>query len=150
MKFENLFHLMVICFFGLTACQGKPQKDTDKQDVRISLSDDSSVVELHDLPLDVLDYLGSDTLGEKEWQGFFAVYPDPGDPELKDLQRPVSGSYSVKDKIILFIPTKEFKKDNVYFARFYMRNILAKPSEVVMGERGLSAPAEVVEFEFKR
>jgi hypothetical protein len=150
MKFENLFHIMLICFLGLTACKGKQREDLPRQQVRLSLSADSSAVELHGLPADVLESLGTDSLGEKQWQSFFGVYSDPGDPELKDLQRPVSGSYSVKDSIISFVPAEEFEKDSLYFTRFYSRYILDKPSDVIMGEGGISAQAEVVEFVFKR
>jgi hypothetical protein len=150
MKFENLFHIVLICFLVLTACRGNREQNLHGKQVRFSLSPDSSAVALQGLPADVLEYLGSDTLAEKEWQAFFGVYPEPEDPELKDIQRPVSGSYSVKDSIILFVPAEAFKKDSLYFARFYSRSILAKPSDVIMGEGGLSAQADVVEFVFKR
>ncbi|NEU08990.1 hypothetical protein GZH53_11760 [Flavihumibacter sp. R14] len=150
MKVENLFHLILICFLGLMACSNKKALNTPHEKVRFSLAADSSAVEMHGLSSDVLDYLGSDSLGEKEWQSFFSVYPDHGDPELKDLQRPLAGQYLLKDSVISFVPAEEFKKDSVYFARFYTRNILGKPSDLVMDGRGLSEQAEIVEFSFKK
>ena len=150
MKFENLFHIMLICFLALGACEQKAATDGALESVKFSLSADSSGVELHKLSADVLDFLQSDTLTEKQWQAFFGVYPEPGDPELRDFQKALPGNYRLMDSVIIFSPAERFRKDSVYFARFYKRNILAKPSDVILGDRGLSAENDIVEFVFKR
>ena len=150
MKFENLFHIMLICFLTLGACNRKEAENGALERVRFSLSADSSSVEVHKLPADVLDFLQADTLSEKQWQAFFGVYRQPVDAELKDFQKPLSGSYRLQDSLIIFSPSEDFRKDSVYFARFYKRNILVKPSDVILGDRGLSAETDVIEFDFKR
>jgi hypothetical protein len=150
MKVENLFHIILIFLVGLSSCSRKSAEQAPEQSIRISLSEDSSGVELHGLDADVLEWLGTDTLGEKEWQGFFAIFSDQGDPELRDLQRPLAGEYRVKDRMILFVPAEKFKPDSVYFARYYSRDILEKPSDLIMREGSLSGNAGVVEFVFKR
>ena len=149
MKFENVLHIILISFSCLTACSSNPTPSALQKGVHITLSADSSTVELHDVELDVLEYLQGDSLSKKEWQGLFAVYPDTNDPELRDLQFPLEGNYIVRDSIIVFLPKEDFKKDSQYFARFYRRKILGKPSDVVI-EGNLSRQTQTVEFNFKR
>jgi len=150
MKFENLFHIMLICFLAITGCADRQAKIAAAQQPRLSLSADSSAVELHDLPADILEHFRTDTLTIREWQGFFAVYRDPGDPELKDIQAPLAGTYSVNDSLVVFVPDDDFVSDSGYFARYYDRNILAAPSDIVVNKRGLSAEVKVVEVVFRR
>jgi len=150
MKVENLFHIIVICFLGLGACKGKQRDVYMLPQLRFSLSADSSSVELHGLPADFIDALSADSLGEKEWQGLLGVYSDPNDPEMRDFQRPLAGQYSLRDSVVLFVPAEAFKRDSVYFARFYNQHILAKPSDMIMGDRRISGDAEVLEFVFTK
>lgn len=131
------------------ACQEKTSETISGQKVQINLSADSSEVELHHVRQDVLEYLQSDSIGEKEWQGFFSVYPTPVDPEMRDFQEPLPGNYQVRDSAIVFTPEKEFEKDSLYFARCYSRQLMEEPSDLVMG-RKLLVESEFVEFDFKR
>ena len=149
MKVENLFHIILISLLVMTACNSKPAPQAKQKEVHISLSADSSTVELHMLQPDVLEYLQRDSLTRKEWQNVFAVYPDVTDPELRDLQPALEGDYLVKDSIIVFLPKEGFKNDSAYFARFYSPQILMKPSDVIM-EGNLSRRAEIIEFNFRR
>lgn len=151
MLVANLVHriLVIISLLLLMACQSKPSAPSVTGKVQIRLSADSSAVELHGVRPDVIEYLQSDSIGEKEWQSFFSVYPAPEDPELRDLQRPLPGNYLIRDTTIVFIPEEKFEKDSLYFARCYSRQIMDEPSDLVMG-RKLPAGAEFVEFDFKR
>ena len=133
----------------MAACNPKPSPGALQKGVHISISADSSSVELHKLEPDVLEYLQEDSLTVKEWQSVFAVYQDVNDPELRDLQPALEGKYFVRDSVIIFLPKEGFKNDSVYYARFYSPQILMKPSDVI-GEGNLSKRAEVVEFSFKR
>lgn len=150
MEVRNLlvFSIMNVMLFT-TACREKTSETSSGKRVQISLSADSSAVELRHVRPDVLEYLQSDSLSLKEWQSFFSVFLTPGDPELRDLQRPLNGRYSVRDTTIVFIPEKQFEKDSLYFARCFSRQIMDEPSDLVMG-RKLSAESEFVEFNFKR
>ncbi|HUH33248.1 MAG TPA: hypothetical protein VLZ28_04795 [Daejeonella sp.] len=131
------------------SCNSSPAPEEIQKGVHISLSADSSTVELHDVEPDVLAYLQKESLSNKEWQSLFAVYPDTNDPELRDLQFPLEGNYVIRDSFIVFLPKEAFKKDSAYFARFYRSQILMKPSDVIK-EGNLSRRAEVVEFNFRR
>lgn len=150
MKLDKLAHsIFMISLFLVAACQSKPTAPSLANQVQIRLSADSSSVELHAVRPDVVDYLKSDSIGLKEWQSFFSVYPAPADPEMRDFQRPLPGSYRVRDTTIVFIPNEQFEKDSLYFVRCYSRQIMDEPSDLVMGEK-LSVATEFVEFEFKR
>lgn len=149
MKIENTLHIILISFLCLTACSSKPSPGALQKGVHISLSADSSTIELHNLQPDVLEYLQRDSLTKKEWQSVFAVYQDISDPELRDLQKALEGKYLVRDSMIIFLPTEGFKRDSAYFARFYSPKILAKPSDVIV-EGNLSRQSETVEFIFRR
>jgi len=149
MKFEKILHIILIGIPYLSACSSHPSPDVLQKGVHISLSADSSSVELHRVQPDVLAYLQGDSLSRKDWQSLFAVYPDSPDPELRDLQIPLEGDYVLRDSTIVFLPHEGFKKDSAYFARFYSRKILGTPSDVVL-EGNLSGQAKTVEYKFRR
>lgn len=149
MKIENLFHFILISFLIISACNRNQSSLASPNEVNISLSVDSTAVELHDVRPDVLEYFRSDSINEKDWQSFFAIYPESHDPEMRDLQQPLKGIYTVKDSTILFVPKDKFEKDIVYFARCYSRKVLSKPSDIIWGGK-LSEKTEPIELVFKR
>ncbi len=149
MKIENLFQIILISFLVFAACKAKPGIDAVAQQITIALSSDSTSVELRRVPEHILQYLRTDSLTQKEWQTFFSVYPDVSNPEIRDLQLPLGGNYLVRDSLILFIPTTKFERDSSYFARFYSRKLIDKPSDVIRGKK-LFEDSKVVEFGFKR
>ena len=149
MKFENLFQIILVSFLVFAGCDSKPTQQALPKKVVISLSADSSFVILQRLPADVLDYLKADSIGQRQWQSIFSVYTDPKNPELRDFQSPLSGIYKVEDSLIYFIPDKAFQKDSAYFSRFYGRDILAQPSDIIKGHK-LKGQAQVTEFDFIR
>lgn len=149
MKIENLFQLILISFMALIACNVDLKPELVPKSIRITLSADSSSVELHRVPKTILDYLQTDSLSQQEWQSFFSVYRDASDPEFRDMQPALDGNYILKDSLILFIPNEKFKKDSAYNARCYTRHLMAKPSDIIKGQK-LSGQTEVIEFGFKR
>jgi hypothetical protein len=146
MKIENLFHIILFIILLLSACGNDQSADRSKTEAFLQLSADSTGVELHHLDVEAIEYLKSDSIGEKEWQSFFSVYPDSKDPELRGLQVPLSGNYTIRDSIIFFTPAEKFKKDSVYFARFYRHALLSSSSEIIEGRKifGQSKPIELV------
>lgn len=150
MDVRNLLVFIIMNAMLLTAaCREKTSETSSGKRVQISLSSDSSAVQLCHVRPDVLEYLKSDSLSLKEWQSFFSVFPTPKDPEMRDFQPSLPGSYSVRDTTIVFIPEEPFAKDSSYFARCFSRQIMDEPSDLLMGKK-LSAESEFVEFDFKR
>lgn len=146
---RNVLRIILISILCLSACSSDPSPAALQKGVHISLSADSSSVELHLVQPDVLEYLKEDSLSKKEWNGLFAVYRDPKDPELRDLQLPLKGNYLVKDSVIVFLPLEGFERDSGYFARFYSPKTLVKPSDAI-AEGNLARKPEIVEFNFIR
>lgn len=149
MKFENLFHIILISFLAITACNPNSISETSQPIITISLSADSTAVELHQVPQHILEYFQADSLSLKEWQSFFSVYPDASDPELRGLQSSLTGRYFLQDSTIVFVPQQKFQKDSTYYARFYIPKALSKPSDIFIG-KNISDDSELIEFDFKR
>lgn len=149
MKIENLFQFILISFLAVTACNADTTTGVPPQRMSLSLSADSSAVELRQVPEHILEYFQSDSLSQKEWQSFFSVYPDASNPELRGLQAAIAGRYVLHDSTIVFIPQEKFQKDSAYYARCYTRSLLATPSDIIKG-KNISSDAEFIEFDFKR
>lgn len=147
MKVENLFHILLIILLGCVSCKPKSSKPGSESRVQFQLSSDSSTIVLHHANAALLEYLREDSLSEKQWQSFFSVYTDPGDEELRDIQKPIQGQYLLRDSLIIFVPAEKFHQGVKYFARFYNRHVLDKPSDVIR-ERKLGE-SEFTEFSFK-
>lgn len=146
MKFENLFHILLFFLLAVVSCKLKPSDPGIQNHVQIKLSADSSAIELYHAHTELLEYLKQDTLSGKQWQSFFAIYADPGEEELREIQKPLEGKYMLQDSLIIFVPGEKFKKGASYFARYYNRHVLDKASDVIR-ERNLGE-SEFTEFRF--
>ncbi|MEO8795949.1 MAG: hypothetical protein ABI390_10815, partial [Daejeonella sp.] len=56
---------------------------------------------------------------------------EPKDPDLRDIQKPLAGNYSVKDSTINFKPAQQFKKGEAYFVQCYARKIYVAPQDFI-------------------
>jgi hypothetical protein len=146
---ENLFRIIIISFLISTSCGQKQSPIALKPDVFISLSADSTTIELHRIPKDVLNYFKSDSIESKEWASFFAVYPDSKNIELRDFQPVLSGTYRVNDSLIVFKPDISFKSDSAYFARCYNHELWFEPSKIISASKSYG-PAPIAELFFVR
>ncbi|MBC7743878.1 MAG: hypothetical protein H7096_02110 [Flavobacterium sp.] len=115
----------------------------------LALSLDSTTIELHGMPEDVLNYFKTKKIDEKVWESFFAVYPETKNKELKDFQLAIKGKYRVRDSLIVFLPHINFVIDSSYFARCYSQNLLSKPSDILLGKK-ISGKKPIAELEFTR
>lgn len=147
MKVENLFHIFLIILLTVTSCKTKPTRSEVSDHAQFRLSADSTAVELTHANTELLEYLKQDSLTEKQWQSFFAVYPDPGVEELRDLQKPIQGKYLLQDSLIIFVPQQKFQNGAGYFARYYNRNVLNTPSDIL--REGKLGATEFIEYSFK-
>lgn len=147
MKLKILFYISAIFFLTLLGCRGSQTAKTPNSGIKIRLSTDSSSVELYNIPLNILEELGSDSLDEDQWKDFFAVYEDTADTEMRDYQPALDGSYSVKDSLIEFIPNDKFTKGQSYFSRCYTKDILEEPEDII-SKRDLSSTGGYLEHKF--
>ena len=135
MKVENLFHIILFIFIIASGCKPPAQSTNNSTFLIIRLSPDSSAVELHGVPAEVLADFKSDSLTEKEWNSFFAIYKVPADPELRDIERPVTGVYQVKDSVVNFTPKDPFLKKQSYFVQCYARKLFVEPEDIVKSRK---------------
>lgn len=149
MKIENLFHIILFSLLVLSGCDQKAPNISFTKQLYISLSEDSSAIELHKVRPDVLEYFTSDSISEKDWKGFLSIYPETNDLETRDLQKPLDGKYIVRDSLIVFIPDPEFQKGSSYFVRVYSKDIISKPADIILGGK-LQQQSKPLEFVFKR
>ena len=135
MKVENLFHIISFIFLIASGCKPPVQSANNSTSLVIRLSQDSSAVELHGVPAEVLADFKYDSLTEKEWNSFFAIYNVPADPELRDIERPVKGSYVIKDSIVNFTPAEPFHKKQSYFVQCYARKLFVEPEDIIKSRK---------------
>jgi hypothetical protein len=148
MKFKNLFYITAFIFLTLSACGGTEKPGIAASGIKIRLSQDSSSVQLYNIPLNIAEELRADSMGTDQWKDFFAVYEEPADKEMRDFQPALDGSYTVKDSLVEFVPSKEFVKGRSYFSRSYAKDILEEAEDVI-SERDLTPANEFMEFKFK-
>ena len=149
MKVEILFHIISFIFLIACGCKSPGQSTNNSTSLIIRLSPDSLAVELHGVPSEVLADFKSDSLTEKEWNSFFAIYKVPSDPELRDIERPLKGDYVVKDSIVNFMPAEPFHKKQSYFVQCYARKLFVEPEDIIKSRKlpSRSSVQEVV-FDF--
>lgn len=147
MKVKNLFHLMTIIFLTFSACSRNNDVEEVDNGLKIRLTADSSSVELYHIPLQVIDELRSESLQYEQWQNFFAVYEETADPDMRDFQPALSGSYALQDSMVVFKPDTVFQKGTAYFSRCYTREILTEP-ENILSKRDLSPTEDFIEYRF--
>lgn len=116
--------------------------------IKIKLNSDSSAVELTDIPAHVLEEFTSDSLDFSQWSNFFAVYEEVKDPEMRDFQSAITGTYRIDKNVITFRPDSAFGKGKSYFSRCYTKVLLSGPEDILSSGK-LSASDNSVEFRFK-
>ncbi len=148
MKFENLFHIMLIIFLTFYGCGQNEKKNDPETGMLIRLTADSTAVELYNIPGYVVEEFLADSLNESLWTNFFAVYEETSDPELRDLQPALEGSYEIRDRRVQFYPAGGFRKGILYFARCYTKNLLQQPQDLI-SSRKLFSSEGFIEFKFR-
>ena len=147
MKLKNLFHIILIIFLTFYGCSQAERKQTSDKGLSLRLSADSTAVELFNIPVHIIEEFRSDSLEASQWKNFFAVYEEPADPEMRDYQAAIDGSYTVTDSLVEFIPTNGFVKGRSYFSRCYTKYILEEPEDII-SKRDLSPTDGFLEYKF--
>lgn len=147
MKLKNLFHITVIIFLTFYGCGPDKKQTKANTGVGIRLSADSSSVELRNIPVYALDELLRDSLKTEQWKDFFAVYDEISDPEMRDFQTALDGSYTIQDSLIVFVPAAGFKRGKAYFSRCYTRELMQEPEDII-ATRDLTPMGDFVEYKF--
>lgn len=147
MKMKDLFHIISIIFLTFYGCGGEEKAKMANSGIKIRLSLDSSSVELYNIPLNIAEELSADSIGADQWKDFFAVYEETADKEMRDFQSAIDGSYTVKDSLVKFIPTKSFAKGKSYFSRCYTKDILEEPDDII-SKRDFSPTDGFLEYKF--
>lgn len=149
MKMNNLFQISAIIFlFSSNACKQQDKKEKSFYSPLITLSSDSSTLELSGLSTDILEELRSDSLTDTLWVNFFAVYEEPIDTEMRDFQPALQGNYHIEDSLIRFKPKGKFKSGNAYFSRSYTKMLL-QDSEDLLKKRELFSSDGYIEYKFR-
>ncbi|MHB1178281.1 MAG: hypothetical protein ACYCZO_08125 [Daejeonella sp.] len=144
---KYLFYNITTIFLTFYGCGlGESRKRTDPG-MQIRLLADSTGVVLYNIPLQVTEEFKADSIKGEQWKDFFAVYEEPADPEMRDFQQAVDGSYTVKDASIEFIPAKDFEKGKSYFSRCYTRELMQEPEDII-STRDLSPTDSFLEYKF--
>jgi hypothetical protein len=144
---KNLFHISIIIFLTFNACNRPEKEEKADNGLKMRISADSSAVELYHIPQQVTDQFKSDSLKTEHWQNFFAVYEEPEDPEMRDFQPPLEGSYQLSDTLVNFVPAAGFKRGLAYFSRCYTRELLEEPEDII-SKRELSSTDGFLEYKF--
>lgn len=138
-----LFCVSLMVLMGLMACQNQPVLKNNL-DLIIRLSPDSTAVMVKNLPSELLSDFKADSLDTIFCKQFFAVYPEIADQDLRDLQKPLSGIYQLRDSALYFTPTTPFAKGRAYFVQVYARKLQLNASELLKNEawRNKTKPLE--------
>jgi len=147
MKLKNLFHISVIILILFNSCRQEVVQQSLQNKLIIRLNSDSSSVELAGLASPVLEELKSDSLPDSLWTNFFAVYEDPNDPEMRDFQSAIEGTYTIEGELIRFKPKINFRRNQFYFARCYTK-LLLQDAEDLIETRELFISDGFTEYKF--
>jgi hypothetical protein len=127
---KHVLNLIFVVVLALSACTDNT-KNKNSVDLGVKLSADSSSVVLSNLPADLINELGSENLAFDEGKRFFEVYQEPVDPDLRDLQKPLTGIYQVKHKDFVFTPHVPFEKGKAYFVLVFAKNLSLNPIKML-------------------
>ena len=127
---KHALNLIFVVVLALSACTGNT-KNKNSVDLGVKLSADSSSVVLSNLPADLINELGTENLTFDEGKRFFEVYQEPVDPDLRDLQKPLTGIYKVKHKDFVFTPHVPFQKGKAYFVLVFAKNLSLNPIKML-------------------
>lgn len=143
---KNLFYFLGFISAIIFGCNQAEQAG-HSTGIVMKLSDDSASVELHQIDQDVLTTFLSDTIDSTQWHNFFAVYEEPADEALRDVQKPLTGTYTIKDSVIRFTPAMPFKKGQAYFAHCYAKRYFFEAVDMVKS-RKMPSRTEPLEIKF--
>ena len=147
MKLKNLFHISAIFLILFNSCKQELVQESTQNKLIIRLNPDSSSIELTGLASPVLEELRTDSLPDSLWTNFFAVYEEPEDPEMRDFQPALEGSYTIEGERIRFKPKDNFRKNQLYFARCYTK-LLLQDAEDLIETRELFISDGFTEYKF--
>ncbi|MDP3467595.1 MAG: hypothetical protein Q8S11_04640 [Daejeonella sp.] len=128
---KNLFHISVIILIFFNSCKQERAQDQTQNKLIIRFNADSNAVELRGLAIPVLEELKTDSLSDSLWANFFAVYEEPGDPEMRDFQQALEGIYSIEGGMVRFKPKDNFRENHLYFARCYTKLLLQDADDLI-------------------
>lgn len=148
MKLKNLFQITVFFFLTFISCHQEKVKENASNPMQIMLSADNTSIELHHIPAHIIDEFRADSLQNSQWENFFAVYEDIPDPDMRDFQPALQGSYEIENGLIRFTPVSDFRKGTSYFARCYTKSLLREPQDII-SSRKLFSTGEFIEYQFK-
>ncbi len=148
MKLKNLFHITIFFFLTFNSCKQEKIKENASSAMQIRLSADNTAIELHNIPAYIIDEFQADSLQNSQWENFFAVYEDIPDPEMRDFQPALLGSYVIVDGLVRFTPGSDFRKGTSYFARCYTKSLLREPQDII-SSRKLFSTGDFIEYQFK-
>lgn len=143
-------NLLVYLFFIVmipTGCNNL-NSTADEVDLKIKLSSDSSSILLCNLPPDLLAEFEKHPADTNILSRFFAVYEEPSDPDLKDLQKPIAGKYELQQNTLAFKPQQAFKKGQAYYAQVYIKKMSLNPISMLQN-KAWKDKGKPVEFKFR-
>lgn len=147
MKFTNLIQIAALFFLFLSSCTEKRQNERLAETIKLRLNSDSSAIELRDVPAHIIEEFLADSLDYSQWSGFFAVYEESRDPEMRDFQPALSGTYIIDEGMVRFQPDSAFRKGRSYFSRCYTKLLLREPADI-LGAGKLSVNNSYIELRF--
>lgn len=147
MKINKRFCIFIVFLFLFCSCSQKKPTNELTNDLKISLSPDSSQLILSNIPSYVIDEFRQDSLDNNLWTNFFAVYKDTTDLEMRDFQSAIEGTYQITDSSIIFKPQNDWSLNNFYFARCYTKTLLKKPEDI-LSRRTISPQNDFIEYRF--
>lgn len=147
MKFASLIQIALLLFLFSSSCTGQKENKRPAENMNIRLNSDSSAIELAEVPVYIIEELLADSLDFSQWSDFFAVYEEGLNPEMRDFQPALSGTYSIEKQSVRFRPDSAFRKGRSYFSRCYTKLLLRKPSDI-LGSAKLTDRNSYIEFRF--
>jgi hypothetical protein len=148
MKINKWFHIFIVFLLLIYSCSSEKNESELTNDLKISLSKDSTEVILSNIPAYVMDEFMEDSLDYNLWTNFFAVYKDTTDQEMRDFRAALQGTYTIVNGTIRFKPTSVWSSNEYYFARCYTKTLLRKPEDII-STRKINSPGGFIEFEFR-
>jgi hypothetical protein len=148
MKINKWFHIFIVFLLLIYSCSSEKNESELTNDLKISLSKDSSEVILSNIPAYVMDEFIEDSLDFNLWTNFFAVYKDTTDQEMRDFRVALEGTYTILNGTIRFKPNSVWSSNEYYFARCYTKTLLRKPEDII-SVRKINSPGGFIEYKFR-
>ena len=134
-KALNLFgsKLIIIIILSLSGC-GDPAETENIPMLQFNLNQDSTAIQLKELPQFVLRDLRADSLTTPGWHRIFAVYE-----EGRELE-PLAGEYRLDSAEVSFYPKGGFRTGKTYLLECYIRNKPYNARQIAKGHSQLFKP----------